>query len=363
MMRYNMEFKLADPEDLGHEIEETRNNLSTDRLDMSFGEIISMYERNEVIIDPDFQRLFRWSEYQQSRFIESILLGIPIPPIFVAEDKKGRWELVDGLQRLSAVLSFFGVLKTLPERNNWTLQEGDIIRTLENYSCKDLPLKFQLNIKRSTCRIEIIRWNSQYDMRFELFNRLNTGGSPLTSQEIRNCIYRGISSDFNEFLKKLADNPEFDRLISPTRKQREELYLEELVLRFASLYRNLSNVKSSIDQHMTYFMKNAVEDSNFSYNIIEDIFLKTVSVLKPLGSEIFCSPQKHFATGLYDMIMIGMAEHIGKYSNISHQKIMRKINEEIKADKEIKRLSGRGADSRNRIIYRLEMADKIFSKV
>ncbi|MDM8552892.1 DUF262 domain-containing protein [Desulfobacterales bacterium HSG2] len=186
-----MEFKLADPKSLGHEIEEMRNSLSTDRLDMSFGEIISMYEKNEIIIDPDFQRLFRWSEHQQSRFVESILLGIPIPPIFVAEDEKGRWELIDGLQRLSTVFSFFGVLKTLPQKNNWTLQKGDLIRTLEKYSCKDLPLKFQLNIKRSTCRIEIIRWNSRYDMRFELFNRLNTGGSPLTSQEIRNCIYRG----------------------------------------------------------------------------------------------------------------------------------------------------------------------------
>jgi len=358
-----MECKLADSGELGHEIEKMRNSLSTDRLDMSFGEIISMYERDEIIIDPDFQRLFRWSEYQQSRFIESILLGIPIPPIFVAEDENGRWELVDGLQRLSTVFSFFGILKTLTERNGWTLQEGDIIRTLENYSCKDLPLRFQLNIKRSTCRVEIIRWNSQYDMRFELFNRLNTGGYPLSSQEVRNCIYRGVSSKFNEFLKKLAYNSQFVRLISPTQKQHEELYLEELVLRFASLYKNLSNVKTSIDQHMTCFMKNAVENSNFNYDIIEDVFFKTVSVLKPLGSEIFRSPQKDFATGLYDIIMIGMAQHIEKYSDMPHQKIMKKINEEVKTSTKIKRLSGIGANSRNRVIYRLEIADKIFSEV
>ncbi|CAG7840421.1 hypothetical protein CLOHAE12215_01845 [Clostridium haemolyticum] len=82
---------------LEESIRRARNNLTTDRLDMSYGEIISMYEREEIVIAPEFQRLFRWTDYQKTRFIESILLGIPIPPIFVAEDKDGRWELVDGL--------------------------------------------------------------------------------------------------------------------------------------------------------------------------------------------------------------------------------------------------------------------------
>lgn len=89
------------------QLEETRNSLSTDRLDMSFGEIMSMYERDEIVIDPDFQRLFRWDIYQRTRFIESILIGIPIPPIFVAEDENGRWELVDGLQKNFNYIFFF----------------------------------------------------------------------------------------------------------------------------------------------------------------------------------------------------------------------------------------------------------------
>ena len=110
-----------------HEVEKTKNSLSTDRLDMSFGEIMSMYEREEIIIDPAFQRLFRWSNEQQTRFIESLVLGIPIPPIFVAETREGKWELVDGLQRISTVLSFFGLLKTTPDKNKWTLSEGKLV--------------------------------------------------------------------------------------------------------------------------------------------------------------------------------------------------------------------------------------------
>lgn len=190
-------------ESLIKQIEEERNLLNTDRLDVSFGEIISMYERREIEIKPAFQRYFRWDEEQRTRFIESILLGIPIPPIFVAEDKSGIWELVDGLQRISTILSFFGILRSNDEgiknNNNWVLTEGERIPLLEGFTYETIPNQFRLNIKRATCRVEILRWNSNYDMRYELFNRLNTGGSPLTAQEIRNCIYRDISPDFNNF--------------------------------------------------------------------------------------------------------------------------------------------------------------------
>ena len=171
---------------LENEILEGRNSLSADRLDMSFGELMNMYSNDELVIDPEFQRLFRWDVHQRTRFIESLLLGIPIPSIFVAEDPDGKWEIVDGLQRLSTILSFFGMLKHTPEKNNWELEAGDVVETLKGLNLNDLPVKYQLNIKRSVCRIEVVKWDSNYDMRYELFNRLNTGGSPLTEQEIRN---------------------------------------------------------------------------------------------------------------------------------------------------------------------------------
>ena len=95
---------------LEKEISEERNRLSSDRMDISFGELINLYKNNELIIKPEYQRLFRWNNKQKTALIESILLGIPIPPIFVAEDNNGVWELVDGLQRVSTFISFFGEL-------------------------------------------------------------------------------------------------------------------------------------------------------------------------------------------------------------------------------------------------------------
>jgi hypothetical protein len=350
-------------EALLQEVEAARNSLNTDRLDMSFGEIMSMYENGEMIINPEFQRFYRWNDYQQTRFVESILLGIPVPPIFVAEDENGRWELVDGLQRLSTVFSFFGILKNTIEKNNWMLQDGELINGLEKYSCKELPLKLQFNIKRATCRVEIIRWNSKYDLRFELFNRLNTGGSPLTNQEIRNCIYRGISSEFNNFLKELSKNEKFIALINPNEKQVLELYMEELVLRFMSLYRNANNVHKSIAQHMTDFMKDALNKPSFDYKMYKLIFEKTIDILYPLGDKIFRSSNGVFATALYDTVMIGIAENINLYGTAKPTKVSEKVNE-ICQDDVFKRITRSGGNnSVQRVRNRIREANRIFGTI
>jgi hypothetical protein len=95
---------------LEKEIEDARRKVNTDQYAMSIGEIVTMYEKKEFVINPSFQRLFRWEDHQKSKFIESILLGIPIPPVFVFETDKAQWELIDGLQRLSTILEFMGLL-------------------------------------------------------------------------------------------------------------------------------------------------------------------------------------------------------------------------------------------------------------
>ena len=162
-------------------VSDERKRLSSDRLDISFGELINLYKNDELIIRPEYQRLFRWSETQKTALIESILLSIPIPPIFVAEDKNGVWELVDGLQRVSTFISFFGELKgdgweinhqeedvnsSVEEReeieegngevteeektiNKWTLQEGGLVQSLQGFNVDTLPTNLKINLKRA----------------------------------------------------------------------------------------------------------------------------------------------------------------------------------------------------------------------
>jgi len=349
------------------EIEEQRNQLRADRLDLSFGEIISMYERNEIVIKPAFQRYFRWDEEQRTRFIESILLGIPIPPIFVAEDKGNIWELVDGLQRISTILSFFGILRSEDEgiksKNNWVLCEGDRVPLLEGFTYETLPNKWRLHIKRATCRVEILRSDSNYDMRYELFNRLNTGGSLLTQQEIRNCIFRDIPSNFYDFLKKISNNPDFLSLVDLPIDLMEKLFNEELALRFLSLYKNLSNVHSTISLHMTQFMQKAVENKSFEYEKYEKLFSDVFKLLKPLGSKIFRQPDGNFATSLYDVITIGIAENYDNFKNKKTEDILKLINEQVRKDDVLMKFSRKGgSNQRIRIINRLKEAKRIFGQ-
>jgi hypothetical protein len=345
-------------EKVEQKLEQTRNSLSTDRLDMSFGEIMSMFEREEIIIDPDFQRLFRWDTYQKTRFIESILVGIPIPPIFVAEDKDGKWELVDGLQRISTVFSFFGILRKLPDKNNWILGKGDLVEELEYLGCKDLPLKYQLNIKRASCRIEIIKWNSVFDMRYELFNRLNTGGSELTDQEIRNCIFRGVSKDFNIFLRKCAENVDFINLIQPTERQLDQLYMDELVLRFCSLIDSNGEISENISHHMTSYMKAAVRNSSI-IPILEEAFLNTIKILKPIGRDVFRGSNAVLSTSLFDCVMLGIGKNYKHYEKERTDIIIGKIDR-LKQSESFKKSSGSASASKSRILKRVEVAEEFF---
>lgn len=176
---------------LDQQINNERSRLSIDYIDVSYGEIIAMYKQDELIIRPEYHRLFQWNSKQKTSFIESILLDIPIPPIFVAEDKDGIWELIDGLQRISTIISFFGVLKEnltasdsvnhhpddikedLIHTNKWTLDAGTFVTELEGYNIDTLPKKYIIDLKRAVCRVAILHGGNNATMKYELFQRFN----------------------------------------------------------------------------------------------------------------------------------------------------------------------------------------------
>jgi hypothetical protein len=345
--------------DLEQELIKARNTLSADRLDMSFGELINMYDAGELIIDPEFQRYFRWDIDQRTRFLESILCGIPIPSIFMAEDDNGRWEVVDGLQRISTVLSFFGQLRGEDsiKENGWAMSEGDIVKNLSDRTVEDLPLKFQLNIKRSSIRVEVVKWDSRYDMRYELFNRLNTGGSPLTEQEVRNCIFRGKGNELANEIRELARNNDLIALVNPTDRQKSQLYLDELVVRFYALNWT-EEPKKKIGSHLTEYMRKASLDHTlFQGN--KELFLRTLNVVKETNLEkVFHGANHSFSPSRYDGIMIGIAHYIDLFEQ-DPRKAANKIQQLI-TDKEFLSAAGASSNYQSRVKKRIKRAKKIF---
>ena len=346
---------------LESQISKMRNSLKADRLDMSFGEILATYQRGELIIDPEFQRLFRWDNAQKTRFIESILLGIPIPPIFVAEDKKGRWELVDGLQRISTVLSFFSELRGNNSRksNGWVLGRASLVPELEGFSCNTLPSKYILNIKRAVCRVEIIKWDSEWDMRYELFGRLNTGGSPLTEQEVRNSIFRSGLKRLYAFVDEMKNSQVFKELIDVSERKREKLFDDELIIRFLSLDKNWRNVDATIANHTTEYMRSMLKRREDLGREAEVRYRKVLDLLRPLGAGIF-RVRSTFSASLYDAITLAVSENIGYFS--AHPADLGVAVNALRSDAEFRDLRG-GASSKTRTRVRVQRAVDVFENI
>lgn len=348
-------------EQIEEEILRLRNNLKTDRLDMSFGEIMNLYQEDVLIIQPEYQRAYRWSEEQKTKFIESILLGIPIPPIFVAEDTEGKWELVDGLQRISTILSFFGLLKNdIKNKNNFKLTTSDLINDiLDGIDITTLPLKLKLTIQRAVCRVEILRWDSQTDMRYQLFNRLNTGSSPLAPQEIRNCVFTGL---FNSLLQELAQNSDFNKLINPTQKQIDEMFLEELVLRFFAFKDNFNDlvVEKSIQDFLSTYMK-SINNEKVNIASYREDFLKVMKFLSDdcFDFKIFRARNGLFTPNIYDTVMIMSHKFFEKYKT-NPINFKSKIDL-LESDIDYKEASGSSTYASQRMKKKIEVAEKIFN--
>jgi hypothetical protein len=221
--------------------------VRTEAFDFTFGEISNLHASRELIIDPEYQRAFRWSLTQKSQLIESILLELPIPQIFVIENHDGVFELIDGLQRVSTVLQFIDPTSIRdndskePPSNPQPLKlEGcSLIDGLDGLSFSELPLPLRLRLKRSSIRTVVIKKQSKSFLRYEMFKRLNTGGSNLEPQEIRNCSARMVGEsgvEFYKFLLELAESESFKPFSAHVPKlDKEKRAVEELVLRFFAL--------------------------------------------------------------------------------------------------------------------------------
>lgn len=281
------------------EINDKTREIYTDSYPMSIGEIISIYKSGELNINPIFQRLFKWDIEQKSKFIESILLGIPIPPIFVSQRKDGVWDIIDGLQRLSTIYEFVGVLNKpdgkkydpsklvgthfLPSLNNkyWQNDEDP-----ENSFTPNQRIDF----KRSKLNINIIKKQSDSDVKYDMFQRLNSGGTILTPQELRNCIILSESQEFFDFVSNLAVYPAFETCISLSDSLIESFYNYELVLRWLIAHNiDLDSVKGTEDIH-NYITERILDliQKNIDLEQERDLFTKTFDYLNNLlGENIF----------------------------------------------------------------------------
>lgn len=404
---------------LDKELESVRSSFRTQKMSMSIGELCSLFKKEDLILNPNFQRVFRWNKEQQSRLIESILLGIPLPPIFVAQQKNGKWSVVDGLQRLSTIFSIEGLLQAdskdaikhvLSLKHQILREEGqeiddedefndieeeieEILHTeepdeeifkfvglkkltkLNGLTWKELSLDHRRTVRRSFFEINIMYLESNTKAQYELFQRLNTGGSSLTPQEVRNCII--IMNDPSIF-NRMDDyrlNKNFIKITSLTIKQMQEAYDMELINRFM-LALNHSNIKFEkyphdtkigdfIDDETIEILESKQLDIDISINLLE----KTIDFLYlNLGNNAFkkYNITKNKFTGsfnlsAYEAILVGVAKNLDKLQKLDKEVFIKKV-EKIYSEDEYIRASGRGIKVLNRFENLIKFSMEYFSK-
>ncbi len=268
------------------------------------------YKEGDLILQSDFQRQFVWDVSKCSRLIESAILEVPLPMIYLAEEEDGREAVIDGQQRLTAFFNFLDAV--------YALRSMTVLQELNGSYFKDLDRAIQNKIKRCSLRTTTIKKESSENLRFEIFERLNTGAVSLNDQELRNCIFRGR---YNELLKELSHDSEFRAAVGIKRVERRMRDVE-LVLRFAAFFHaSYLNYRPPMRRFLNDDMKRFREISRSDEQELRTAFKNSVAIIRTLfGKHVFRRlyrgtseehtggwEQKTFSASLYDVLMFSFA--------------------------------------------------------
>lgn len=226
---------------------EAQNSLVIQQSDFSLSAIYEMVQNQSIDLFPHYQRRDRWNSEKQSALIESFLLNVPIPPVYLSEDNYGEYSVIDGKQRITAIYEFLN--------GNLKLKNLKEFSTLDGYGFNDLPeqLRRALTI-RPYIRVITLLKQSDPEIKYEVFLRLNTGGEKLRPQEIRNVAYSG---SLNDLLFELAEHPFLKTSLKISSNKSvpfQTMDDVEHVLRFLTVFYTWQDPSGKLSDRMDRFM-------------------------------------------------------------------------------------------------------------
>lgn len=335
--------------------------------------IRSMLDGGDYKLNPEYQRRKRWDNTRKSRLIESFIMNVPLPPIFLYEYEYSKYEVMDGLQRLSSIYDFYS--------GNFSLEGLEYWRELNGKTYNELPLEIQRGIdRRYISSIVLLEETAKTKEEAEelkqiVFERLNSGGEKLTGQETRNALYNGkfnklcIKLSNHEFFKDMWDIPkdETELLKNDMYKKMQDV---ELILRFFA-YRHLDKIKNyPISHFLDEYLKQANLFSDITMNKLENSFLSTLeTAYKIFGKSAFYLPDYGRKTcisskTIYDSLMPSL------YKNLDSRHLLiankdeivknRYQNEENLIAENGKRLFDGKYGGWTHVYKRIEYFDKLF---
>ncbi len=307
-----LEFEGEDTDGEDLEIAQSSRAVLTQPSDPDIATLHGRRQKGKLVLQPDFQRQYVWDQKKASRLIESVLLKVPLPIVYLAEEGEGKTAVIDGQQRLTALFSFIDGKH--PGGKSFKLSGLNVLTELNGQTYADLDEGLQDGLKDYPIRIITILKDSPADLKFEIFERLNTGAVPLNDMELRNCVFRG---EYMELLKELADEPDFRELLAlkePDKRMRDL----ELIVRFAAFHHaSYMKYQPPIRRFLNHDMQNYQHLATDEADALRRAFKNGLAVSKSLFGENafkrfyrgttedhngYWEPKK-LNTSLYDVVM------------------------------------------------------------
>jgi uncharacterized protein with ParB-like and HNH nuclease domain len=306
---------------------------------------------------PDFQRGYVWTYSQACRFIESLLLGLPVPGIFLSKEESTQKLLViDGNQRLRTLQFFFdGVFE--PSKKAFELR--GVVSRFKDMTYKTLPDEARRRLDDSILHATIVRQDEPEDENsstFLIFERLNTGGTDLQSQEIRSAIYHG---EFKELLKELNRNKDWRAIYGDTSSRMRD---QELLLRFLSMFYYRTKYESPMKKFLNRYMSKNRRLVLQSADELTSTFSKTIHTIHDtIGVRAF-RPQGVLNAAVFDSVMVGVAERL-KRGPLSNPTSLSQAYDSLLLNPDFIQASGKATAREAQLAARMKLAVDAFMNV
>ena len=298
------------------ELDDQRRKVDVDNLTITVREILSMAERRELHRAPEYQRKFRWDEEAESKLVESLLLGLPVPNIFFATNKDGTWEVVDGLQRISTLIHFCSEapeqIAEIGKSEPLRLKGLKKLTALNELTFTDLPTPIQLTFSKRGLGVTALSDKSDTQARFDTFERLNSGAIRLSAQEVRACIYDGR---LNDLVRELADIPEYRGLVKLKSGDQDNATHEELVLKFLAYFNDRGLFSGAVKDFLNNYMESNRRGEGLNDSV--ELFRRVIADLSDIVRGPFLrkntnvTPQNQF-----EAVLVGAADVISEHGQL-----------------------------------------------
>lgn len=313
---------------------------------------------NPSILIPEFQRGFVWKLRESSRFIESLLLGLPVPGIFLSKEEDTQKLLViDGQQRLRTLQYFYDGVFSDTERE-FVLR--GVQPQFEGKTYKTLPPEYRTKLDDSIIHATVIKQDQptgEASSIYLIFERLNTSGVKLMPQEIRACIYHG---SFNEVLRDLNERPHWRNIYGPKSVNMRDV---EIILRFFAMYYAGDQYKKPMKEFLNSFMSANRKLQTHSREELSSIFVRTVETIHDhVGKDAF-RPTKRLNAAVLDAVMVGVAKRISAKGPISDFNSLKQAYQTLLTNDSFKKATETRVTDLENVKDRLTLAISAFAKL